>query len=89
MGNLKSLGYSDWFKNRVDDEMIVAHEVARVVSVHKDSYTVSKGGEEIFAELSGNLLYRTESVPIPMKKVVQSWLRLKPEICLNNAIKII
>jgi len=45
----------------VDDEMIAAHEVARVVSVHKDSYTVSKGGEEIFAELSGNLLYRTKS----------------------------
>jgi len=61
MGDLKSLGYSDWFKNRVDDEMIAAHEVARVVSVHKDSYTVSKGGEEIFAELSGNLLYRAES----------------------------
>jgi len=61
MGDLKSLGYSDWFKNRVDDEMIAAHEVARVVSVHKDSYTVSKGGEEIFAELSGNLLYRTKS----------------------------
>lgn len=61
MGDLKSLGYSDWFKNRVDDEMIAAHEFARVISVHKDSYTVSKGGEEIFAELSGNLLYRTES----------------------------
>jgi ribosome biogenesis GTPase len=62
MGDLKSLGYKDWFKSRVDDEMIAAHDVARVVSVHKDSYTVTKGGEEIFAELSGNLLYRTESV---------------------------
>jgi ribosome biogenesis GTPase len=45
----------------VDDEMIAAHDVARVVSVHKDSYTVTKGGEEVVAELSGNLLYRTES----------------------------
>ncbi|MFC1684732.1 ribosome small subunit-dependent GTPase A [Pseudomonadota bacterium] len=61
MSDLKSIGYSDWFKSRVDDEMIAAHGVARVVSVHKDSYTVSKGGEEIFAELSGNLLYSTES----------------------------
>lgn len=61
MDNLKSLGYNDWFKSRVDDEMIAAHHVARVVSVHKDSYTVTQGGNEIFAELSGNLLYRTES----------------------------
>ncbi len=61
MSDLKSIGYSDWFKNRVDDEMIAAHGVARIVSVHKDSYTITKGGEEIFAELSGNLLYNTES----------------------------
>jgi len=62
MSDLKSVGYSDWFKNRVDDKQIAAHGVARVVSVHKDSYTVTKGGEEIFAELSGNLLYCAESV---------------------------
>lgn len=40
--------------------MISAHDIARIVSVHKDSYTVTKGGPEIFAELSGNLLYRAE-----------------------------
>jgi len=61
MSNLESLGYSDWFKSRVDDENNAAHGVARIVSVHKDSYTVTKGEEEIFAELSGNLLYCIES----------------------------
>lgn len=61
MDGLKSLGYNDWFKSRADAGMIAAHDVARVVSVHKESYTVTKGGKEIFAELSGNLLYRTES----------------------------
>ena len=61
MTDLISIGYSDWFESRVDDEKVAAHDVARVVSVHKDSYTVTKGGEEIFAELSGNLLYCTES----------------------------
>ena len=61
MSDLKSIGYSDWFKSRADDEKITAHDVARVVSVHKDSCTVTKGGEEIFAELSGNLLYCTDS----------------------------
>lgn len=61
MSDLKSIGYSDWFKNRVDEEKIAVHGVARIVSVHKDSYTVTKGGQEIFAELSGNLLYSTEA----------------------------
>ena len=61
MSDLESIGFSDWFKSRADDEKIAAHGVARIVSVHKDSYTVTKGGEEIFAELSGNLLHCTES----------------------------
>lgn len=61
MSKLESIGYSDWFKSRADSQMISSHEVARIVSVHKDSYTVTRGGEEVFAELSGNLLYRSES----------------------------
>lgn len=61
MNDLKSIGYSDWFESRVDDKNFAAHGLARIVSVHKDRYSVTKGGEEIFAELSGNLLYGTES----------------------------
>ena len=61
MSDLQSIGYSDWFKHRVDDEKSAAHGIARIVSVHKDSYVISSGGEEIFAELSGNLLYTVES----------------------------
>ena len=61
MNDLENIGYSDWFKSRVDVEKSAAHAIARIVSVHKDSYTVTKGGEEIFSELSGNLLYGTES----------------------------
>jgi ribosome biogenesis GTPase len=61
MSDLESIGYSDWFKSRVDDKNIASHEVARVVSVHKDSYIVTKGGGEVFAELSGNLLYCAET----------------------------
>jgi len=60
MSELERVGYSDWFKNRIDDEKIAAHGVARVTSVHKNSYSVTKGGKEVFAELSGNLLYATE-----------------------------
>ncbi len=37
------------------------HDLARVVSVHKDSYVVTKGSGEVFAELSGNMLYTANS----------------------------
>ena len=62
MKNLESLGYSHWFKNQVDAEKIAAHEVARVVSVHKDSYVITKGFGEVFAELSGRLSHTVNSV---------------------------
>jgi len=62
MSDLEDIGYSDWFQSRVDNDKLAAHSLARVVSVHKDSYTLTKEGkQEIFAELSGNLLYSTES----------------------------
>ncbi len=62
MEKLESLGYSPWFKNRVDADKIATHDVARVVSVHKDSYVITKGFGEVFAELSGHLSYTANSV---------------------------
>jgi len=38
-----------------------AHEIARVVSVHRDSYIISKGAGGVYAELSGNLAYTVDS----------------------------
>ncbi len=38
-----------------------SHELARVISVHRDSYIVSKGEGEVYAELTGNLLYTADS----------------------------
>jgi ribosome biogenesis GTPase len=61
MDKLESIGYSDWFRSKVDIEKAGAHELARVVSVHKESYVVSNGQAEAFAELSGHLLYTADS----------------------------
>ena len=60
MSDLKDIGYSDWFKSHVDEKLAV-HGIARVVSVHKESYTLTKGGDEVLGELSGNLLYSVEA----------------------------
>jgi ribosome biogenesis GTPase len=61
MDKLENLGFGDWIRARVDAEMAAAHEVARVVSVHKASYVVTRGDREVFAELSGHLFHSTES----------------------------
>ncbi len=61
MDKQEKLGYSSWLKRRLDAEMIANHELARVVSVHKDSYSITKGGGEVFAELSGHLSYTADS----------------------------
>ena len=67
MDNLEKLGYSDWFQSRIDHSKATLHDVARVISVHKDSYIISKGigskdAGEVYAELSGNLSYTVDSV---------------------------
>jgi ribosome biogenesis GTPase len=61
MSDLKNIGFSQWFKDRINDKYKGNHSVARVASVHKDSFTLTKGNKEIFAELSGKFLFGTES----------------------------
>ncbi len=61
MNKLESMGYDSWFRHQADEDKIAIHEVARVVSVHKDSYVVTKGHGDVFAELSGKLFYTADS----------------------------
>ena len=61
MIDLQRLGFSDWFLSRADEQRYSAHGIARVVCVHKGSYKVTKGAGEVFAELSGAMLYGTGS----------------------------
>jgi ribosome biogenesis GTPase len=61
MDELENIGFSHWFRSRLDTDKAAAHELARVVSVHKDRYIVTHGQGEVFAELSGNLFYTANS----------------------------
>lgn len=61
MDKLENIGFSHWFRSRLDADKAAAHELARVVSVHKDRYIVTNGQREVFAELSGNLFYTASS----------------------------
>lgn len=62
---LDKLGFDDWFRSQVEGGDFAGHEVARVVSVHRDSYVVTKGERGVTGECSGNLLY-TSSSPLEL-----------------------
>ena len=66
--NIKHLGYDHWFETHVDPKKLEQHDVARVTSVHKNSYVISKGCGDAFAELTGKLLYSTDS-PVDLPTV--------------------
>ncbi len=57
----KELEIDEWFRKRIDSDKLNDLQVARVTGVHKNSYTVQKNAEDIFAEMTGNLVYGTES----------------------------
>lgn len=61
MENLQHLGFDDWFQARIEADKLALHEIARVVSVHKDSYMITKGHGDVFAELTGKLAYTADS----------------------------
>jgi ribosome biogenesis GTPase len=58
---LESLGYSAWFRANTDADRLPGHQLARVVSVHKDNYMVTNGTDEALAELTGRLSYSATS----------------------------
>ena len=61
MDRLEQLGYDHWFQSHVDNDLGAGHDVARVISVHRDRCAVTKGSGPVGAECSGNLLYSADS----------------------------
>jgi ribosome biogenesis GTPase len=59
--NLEELGFDKWFQDNVDPGSIESHEIARVIAVHKDSYSVTNGKMDVLAELLGKLIYSATS----------------------------
>lgn len=61
MEDLQHIGFGDWFQVRIAAEKLALHEIAGVVSVHKDSSMITIGHGGAFAELSGKLAYTADS----------------------------
>ena len=58
---IKDLGFDSWFEEHLDDGDRNDFEIARVIAVQKDSYLVKNDQTEVFAEVTGKLLFNAES----------------------------
>ena len=59
--SMEDFGFNKWFQDKVDPETLEGLEIARVIAVHKDSYTITNGNSDVFAELVGKMLYGSAS----------------------------
>ena len=37
---IKQLGFNKWFSDRIDPTKLIDHQIARVITVNKDNYTI-------------------------------------------------
>ena len=58
---INKLGFDKWFQDNIDPDNLAELEIARVIAVHKDSYIVSNGENDVFAELLGKMTYSAVS----------------------------
>ena len=55
------LGFNNWFFDRIDPTKLIDHQIARVITVHKDSYTINNGKGDVSAEITVKLMFSTDS----------------------------
>jgi len=59
--NLEKIGFGEWLLETVALESLEQFDIARVVAVHKDSYTISNGEVDVLAELVGKIIFSASS----------------------------
>jgi len=66
MEKIEKLGFDDWFKDKVNLSQNPDFKIVRVISVNKNSFVVSNGEKDIYAELTGKFLFNSEdSLDLP------------------------
>lgn len=61
MNHIEKLGFDKWFQDRIETTKLNDLQIARVISVNKNSYVVSNGLTDIYAELTGKFLFNSDS----------------------------
>jgi len=65
---IEALGFGKWFQDNANPVDLESFDIARVIAVHKDSYILNNGENDVFAELIGKLLFCAAS-PIDLPTV--------------------
>jgi len=58
---LEELGFSHWFKDKIDPVKLIEYKIARIVTVNKDSYLIRNEKKDVFAELTGKFKFNADS----------------------------
>ena len=58
---IDKLGFTTWFQDKIDPAKTAGFQIARVITVHKNSYVISNGSNDIYAELTGKYLFNSDS----------------------------
>jgi ribosome biogenesis GTPase / thiamine phosphate phosphatase len=61
MNDIEKLGFDKWFKEKIESTKSDNFKIARVISVNKNSFIVSNGKKDIYAELTGKFLFNSDS----------------------------
>jgi ribosome biogenesis GTPase len=59
--NIEGLGFNNWFQDRIDPAKLVDYQIARVITVNKNSYIINSGKGDVFAELTGKLMFTADT----------------------------
>lgn len=59
--NITHLGFDKWFQKRVDPTRSNDFEIARVITVDKNSFIITEGKREIISEVSGRFIFNAVS----------------------------
>lgn len=61
MLNIQKLGFDKWFQDKIDLSKMADYQIARVITVNKNSFIISDGTNDIYAELTGKFLFNSDS----------------------------
>lgn len=59
--SIQQLGFNNWFNDKADLSQKLDLKIVRVISINKNSFIVSNGVKDIYAEVTGKFLFNSES----------------------------
>lgn len=59
--NREELGFSKWFQDRVDPAKLADYEIARVITVNKESSIINNTKNDLFAKTTGKLMFNVDT----------------------------